>query len=307
MPFETRPLCDSFGVEVLDADLSKVDDDAFEAIRALWQQDPLLLFRRQNPTDDEFIAFSRRFGKIDIVIGGSRPSPRNPELLYISNLSSGDGKLAGGLGHHELVWHTDQIYRERPASGSIFYGVEMPRNTGLTSFCNTQVAYDALPDDLRARVDCKRAVCRYGTAEPLSSFMRSQRDKTYHRYLKSAKDKKEVEDRTPPATHDMVLENKATGQRSLYFSPNHTTAIEGLSDEEGRDLIDALIEHTLQDRFIYTHNWRNGDIILWDNARLLHHRDAFDNDLPRFAKRTTVFLDENYFAVPAPAPAASAA
>jgi taurine dioxygenase len=300
MQFETRPLSDNLGLEVQGADLSKVDDKAFAAIRKLWQQEPLLLLRRQNPTDQEFLDFSHRFGKIDVVIGGSRPSTLNPELLYISNLFSGDGNLIGGLGNHELVWHTDQIYRQNPASGSIFYGVEMPNTVGRTSFCNTAAAYDTLPKDLKAQVDTARATCKYGAREPLSTFMRKQKSKTWHRYIKSDKETKVIDDRTPEATHDMVLENAVTGQRSLYFSPNHTVSIEGMGEEDGRALIDAVIDHTIQDRFIYTHDWRNGDILFWDNARLLHHRDAFDNDLPRFAKRTTIFLDQEHFAVPEP-------
>ena len=181
MAFKTRPLSDNLGLEVLNADLSIIDDEAFEAIRNLWQQEPLLLLRRQNPTDQEFLDFSHRFGKIDVVIGGSQPSARNPELLYISNLFSGDGNLIGGLGNHELVWHTDQIYRQNPASGSIFYGVEMPHEVGRTSFCNTAAAYDAMSKDLKAKVDTARATCKYGTPAPLSSFMRKQKNKTWHR------------------------------------------------------------------------------------------------------------------------------
>ena len=300
MAFKTRALSDNLGLEILGADLSIIDDEAFEAIRNLWQQEPLLLLRRQNPTDQEFLDFSHRFGKIDVVIGGSQPSARNPELLYISNLFSGDGNLIGGLGNHELVWHTDQIYRQNPASGSIFYGVEMPHEVGRTSFCNTAAAYDAMSEDLKAKVDTARATCKYGTPKPLSSFMRKQKNKTWHRYIESDKEAKDIDDRTPEATHDMVLENPSNGQRSLYFSPNHTVAIEGMDEEGGRALIDAVIDHTIQDKFIYTHDWRNGDVLFWDNARLLHHRDAFDNDLPRFAKRTTIFLNPEHFAVPEP-------
>ena len=300
MAFKTRALSDNLGLEILGADLSIIDDEAFEAIRNLWQQEPLLLLRRQNPTDQEFLDFSHRFGKIDVVIGGSQPSARNPELLYISNLFSGDGNLIGGLGNHELVWHTDQIYRQNPASGSIFYGVEMPHEVGRTSFCNTAAAYDAMSEDLKAKVDTARATCKYGTPKPLSSFMRKQKNKTWHRYIESDKEAKDIDDRTPEATHDMVLENPSNGQRSLYFSPNHTVAIEGMDEEGGRALIDAVIDHTIQDKFIYTHDWRNGDVLFWDNARLLHHRDAFDNDIPRFAKRTTIFLNPEHFAVPEP-------
>ena len=123
MIFYTRTLSDQLGLEILDTDLANIDEPSFESIRALWQRHPLLLLRRQNPTDEEFLGFSRRFGKIEVVLGGSRPSTQNPELLYVSNLLSSDGRPIGGLGNSELVWHTDQIYRENPASGSIFYGV----------------------------------------------------------------------------------------------------------------------------------------------------------------------------------------
>ena len=298
MAFHTRTLSDHLGLEILDLDLSNIDEPSFETIRALWQQHPLLLLRRQNPTDEEFLGFSRRFGKIDVVVGGSRPSIQNPELLYVSNLLSADGRPIGGLGNNELVWHTDQIYRENPASGSIFYGVEMPPGTGKTSFCNTAAAYDALPHRLKNRVDHLKSICRYGTKKPLSTLMRGQIDKTWRRSVTSQEELKVIEKRTPPVSHQMVLESKITGQKSLYFSPNHTESIEGLDKDQGQELIDELIENTIRDDFIYVHDWRNGDIILWDNARLLHRRDGFDNTLPRFAKRTSVFMDPNYFAVP---------
>jgi alpha-ketoglutarate-dependent taurine dioxygenase len=130
--------------------------------------------------------------------------------------------------------------------------------------------------------------------------MRDNAGKTFHRMSESKEQVREIEQRTPAVTHDMVLENPATGQRSLYLSPNHTFAIEGLSEQDGRALVDALLAHALQDKLIYTHSWRNGDVVMWDNARLLHRRDAFDADLPRLAKRTTIYLDPAYFAVPEP-------
>ena len=300
MDLRTKPLQENFGLEVLDVDLARVDAPTFEAIRGLWQQDPLLLLRRQSLTDEELLSFSRGFGELDINIGGHKPNERHPELLYVSNLFRKDGNPVGGLGNDELVWHTDQIYRKRPASGSIFLGNEMPDDAGRTAFCNMALAYDALPDTLREQVDGRRAACRYGAHNPLSTFMRDNAGKTFRRMAQSEEQIREVENRTPAASHNLVLENPATGQRSLYLSPNHTFEIEGLSEAEGRDLIDALLAHALQDRFIYTHGWRNGDILMWDNARLLHRRDAFDANRPRLAKRTTIYLDPTYFAVPEP-------
>ena len=109
-----------------------------------------------------------------------------------------------------------------------------------------------------------------------------------------------IEDRTPPATHDVILENPATGQKSIYLDPNKTLGIDGLSQDESKELIDAVSQHMLQDDLIYTHTWRNGDVVMWDNARLWHRREAFDASLPRFARRTTIFLRPDDFAVPEP-------
>jgi len=161
------------------------------------------------------------------------------------------------------------------------------------------LAYDTLPEDRKAQVEGKRTSCRYGADNPLSSYMKNNLGKTYRRGL-SEEQVKKVENRTPAVGHEMTLENPVTGQRTLYFSPNHTTEIEGLVEEDGRTLIDALLDHALQPQHIHTHHWRNGDVIFWDNARLLHRRDKFPDTHPRYAKRTTIFLDPAHFAVPDP-------
>jgi len=304
MALKSGRLQENLGTEILDVDLASVDGACFDAIRSVWQQDPVVLFRRQSLTENELISFSRRFGELDLeVIRDVNTSDdvlddRVPELFFVSNLHYADGRKVGGLSNDEIVWHTDQIFRKRPASGSIFYGVEMPGHTGKTSFCNMARAYDTLPDDLRRQVEGKRARCKYGTADPLSGYMRGNTDKTFRRETVSEAETEEIDRRTPAATHEVILENKATGQRSLYLSPNHTAAIEGLTGEEGSVLFDALFDHAVRPENIYTHEWRNGDVLMWDNARLLHRREAFDPGIPRFAKRTTIYMDPAYFAVP---------
>jgi len=200
MKLGTLPLQQGFGLEVRDIDLAVAGQPAFEAIRQLWQRAPLLLFRRQSLTEDELLNFSRCFGTLDVNIGGTAPSERNPEILCVSNLMRQDGTAVGGLSNDELVWHTDQIYRERPASGSIFMGVEMPDGAGMTSFCNMAAAYDALPDDLKTQVDGKRAVCKYGARNPLSTFMASQTEKTFRRNIESEDDER----RSPGKARDPV-------------------------------------------------------------------------------------------------------
>jgi len=287
----TRPLHESFGLEVLDVDLANLDDDAFDAIYALWQREPLIVFRRQSLSEHQHVAFSRRFGKLDLIVRDDMHSPVCPEIIYISSLKRPDGTPLGGLGNYEIHWHHDQIYRQRPASGSIFYAVEMPENDGRTSFCNTALAYETLPDNLLGQLDGRSATCKYGKRTD-ASFQRDFAD--------NAERVQALHDRTPPATHDIVLENPVTGQRSLYIDPNKTVTIEGLSEDETQELLGGLLEHMLQEKFVYTHAYRNGDVIMWDNARLWHRREAFDDTLPRFAKRTTIFLNPRDFAVPEP-------
>ena len=290
MELATRPLTPRFGLEVLDVDLASLDAPAFDAVYRLWQRDPLLLFRRQSLTERELKGYSAGFGELEHIVRDDMHAPGHPEIIYISGLKRADGTALGGLGTYEVQWHHDQVYRQRPASGSIFYAVEVPEGTGRTSWCNTALAYASLPADLKARIDGRTATCKYG----LKAF----RD--------DAKRIDTIHDRTPPATHRMVLESPVTGERSLFLDPNKTFRVEGVEEADTQAFLDEVFGHVLRDEFIYTHAWRNGDVVMWDNARLLHRREAYDETLPRLAKRTTIFLREQDFAVPEPGGAAAA-
>ena len=283
----TRPLHEHFGREVLDVDLATADRDTLAAIYALWQQDPLLLFRRQSLTEEELVGYSRFFGELEVTARSDGHSRKNPQVSYISALKRQDGTTIGALGNVELTWHTDQIYRERPATGSIFHGTEMPQGTGRTSWCNMVLAYRALPDELRAEVDRRQARCKYGY----------QKMASFHGSLDAAK-VQEIDALTPPVCHEMVLDVPATGERALYISPNHTFAIDGMDEAQGRAFFARVVGHAIHDDFVYSHDWRNGDVMMWDNGRLLHRREPVDETLPRIARRTTVFLNPEDFAVP---------
>lgn len=291
MTLQTRALKNTFGHEVLDVDLANLDTKTFDEIYKLWQEEPLLLFRRQSMTEREQVEYSKRFGDLDILVRDDMLSPIHPEIIYITALKRPDGTPMGGLGTYEIYWHHDQIYRERPASGSVFYAIEVPESGGQTSFCNTKLGYDTMPDNLRNQLEGRRATAKYG----MKAESTTQRD-----FKGDPETMKKINDRTPPATHDIILENPATGQKSIYLDPNKTLVIEDLNEDESKELIDAASQHMLQDDFIYQHSWRNGDVIMWDNARLWHRREPFDANLPRFARRTTIFLRPEDFAVPEP-------
>ncbi len=290
MVLQTRPLTPSFGLEVQNVDLANLDSETFDALYRLWQRDPLLLLRRQSLTERELVGYSAGFGELEHVVREDMRAPGRPEIIYITGLKTADGRPLGGLGTYEVLWHHDQIYRQRPASGSVFYAVEVPDGAGRTSWCNTALAYAAMPESLRARLEGRTASCKHGL-KPSGSF---QRDFTDEKAIK------DLHDRTPAATHRMVLENPVTGERSLYLDPNKTFAVEGVDEADTPAFLEEVFSHVLRDEFIYTHSWRNGDVVMWDNARLMHRREAYDETLPRFAKRTTIFLRENDFAVPEP-------
>ena len=124
MTLQTRSLKETFGLEILDVDLANLDDNTFEAIYKCWQDEPLLLFRRQSLSEREQVEYSKRFGDLDVLVRDDMLSPLHPEIIYITALRRPDGTPMGGLGTYEIYWHHDQIYRERPASGSVFYAVD---------------------------------------------------------------------------------------------------------------------------------------------------------------------------------------
>ena len=294
----TKPLSKAnFGLQIDNMHLATLDDAGFKQLERLWQENPLLLLRDQNLTEDEMVVLSRRFGKVDVMVRDDMISKRNPEVIYITNLRHENGERLGGLGSYELDWHTDQIYRQHPPTGSLFMAIEIPDEGPETWWCNTQLAFDALPKDLQQELDSYEARCQYGH-DKNGGFRRDFKDQSDERTIKM----KEVERRTPPVDHPIVLTHPVTGKKSLYFDPSKTYGIVGMEEERVPSLLKELIAHTTRDEFVYKHSWRPGDVMLWDNARLWHKRHAFDSSMPRLAKRTTIFLSPEKF--PAPPPAA---
>jgi taurine dioxygenase len=286
MKLETRALHPKFGVEVTGVDLTRLDEATHREILRLWQETPLVLIRRQLLSESDLINFSRPFGKLEIIVRKDILSRHNPEVAIVSNLKDESGTPLGGLGSYDLRWHTDQSYRTKPATGAIFYAIEVPPTGGDTSWSNTELAFEALPETLRGELAGYRGQFAY---------------KMYDTDVHADPDVKEIRAQTPDAVHPMVLTHPVRGTRSLYLDPTQTYAIEGLPAERGDALLRELKAHAVRAEFTHTHQWRMGDVMMWDNSRLLHRRDPFDARMPRFMKRTTVFLDPKLFPVPNPA------
>ncbi len=271
MTIETRPL-EHFGAEVIGVDLARDrDPGTIEALRRLWAENGVLLFRDQELEEGDIVDFSRQFGALEIHVREEYLSREHPELLLVSNVKQ-DGKPIGILSDHDVGWHHDQIYLEKPAVGSLLYSVKIPPSGGNTAFCNQAAAYAALPDAKRKQIDGLRAIQSY------EYFNRQWSEPT------SAKQK----NRTPDVIHPLVRTHPVTGVKAIYADPGMTAGIEGMADDDAQALLRELYDWCLQPRFCYDHQWRLGDALMWDNSSTMHRRGTFDPAAERLMKRTTI-------------------
>jgi taurine dioxygenase len=270
------PTGGALGAELRGIDLRRLDAAGFAAIRRAWVDHQVLLFRGQAISDDQLIAFSRRFGDLDLAPiqeNGRRFVDGHPEIYVVSNVVV-DGVVIGSLGAGESVWHTDMSYLEEPPQASILYALEIPSEGGDTSFCNMYAALAAMPDDLRRRV----------------SGLRIKHDGTYNSggYLRSGVAATDDPRISPGAVHPLICTHPESGRQMLYLGRRRNAYLVGLPLEESEALLDALWAHVEASEFSWTHRWRVGDLVLWDNRCTMHRRDPFDANARRVMHRTQI-------------------
>lgn len=269
MTFKTTPLTPSYGVEVHDIDLTQVNGEMAEAILNATNEHALLLFRRQSLHDEDIYNLSAALGPVEEPAAKTNHSPRFNEVNYLSNLNNAEGTFIGNpITDTDGGWHTDQAFRKNPATLSTLFCVINPEEGGGTSFCSTQRGYEALPQTLKDKVATLRG-----------------------RYLPG----KVHEVEKIEVAHPVVLTSPTTGRKTLYITPG-TQGFEGLDDTESQILKEELLSYQLRPEHIYQHTYRMGDMLIYDNAQLLHKRDAYKG--PRFLKITRVFLSSSRFAIP---------
>ncbi|MEO1017866.1 MAG: TauD/TfdA family dioxygenase [Pseudomonadota bacterium] len=268
MALEFKPIDGSFGVVGPDIDLAGIDDATFLDIKAAVRREALLLFRRQSMTDAELDAFSARFGKVEVPAAHDALSPTTRHVVYISNMKGEDGTALGGGGSSEMNWHADQAFRANPATLSLLYGVIIPPKGGHTYFCNTRMGYEALPDTLKSRAKVLKGTYLPGPNHKI--------------------EKVEV-------AHDLVMTKPDDGNHVLYVSKS-TRGVEGLPETEAQEFLEELLSYQLRPEHVYEHDWRPGDLLIYDNGQTLHRRDSFEG--LRFMKGTRAFVSPEEFAVP---------
>ncbi len=282
---ETRPLSDAFGVEVSGVDTAQpIDPAAFGAVLDAFHAHGVLLFRGQHLTPEALIAFSRNFGKIDVHIDRKYQLAGYPEIIVVGNVIE-DGRLVSLFVNVDEEWHTDRCYMRKPSLVSLFYCVEAPPEGGDTKFAGAQAAYDALPDDEKARIDGLRAIHSF---EAMDRHLRTQ-DPTRAPMTEAQRHE------APPVAQPIARTHPVTGRKSLYLSPEVIECVEGQSEDQGRKLIRRLTDHATQPQFVYRHKWRVGDLVVWDNRCTLHTATAYDADTYRRVMwRTTIEGDVPY-------------
>lgn len=278
MNIEIRPLSDVLGAEVIGADLARFDDDEqYGCIHQALLDYGVLAIRDQHMTPEQHIAFSRRFGELEIHVLDQFLLPDHPEILRISNKTVNGQPI--GLQDAGNEWHTDLSYQANPALGSLLYALEIPPQGGDTLFASLYAAYNALTDAMKARLDGLRAIHGY------AQYHERSRHKAHGQARSDMTDAQRA--RVPEVSHPLVRTHPETGRKALYLSPGLTVGIEGLN-EAGQALLKMLNEHATQPAFTYRHHWQLHDVLLWDNRCTIHLATAYDPQHTRHMHRTTI-------------------
>ena len=274
--FTIRNLTPTFGAEVSGIDLSKeMSATAQKTIKELWAEHQLLLFRGQTMGEIDLVRSSRYLGELEIHIRREYLSEENPEVLLVSNIKK-DGRPVGILSDTEVGWHFDQIYLSRPAVGSMLMAVKLPSSGGQTSFADMTAAYEALPDDIKNRIDGKKAVQSYEAFNAQFSVPTNKTQKV----------------QSPDIEQPLVRTHPVSGRKALYICPGMTTQIVGMDKGESDKTLEFLFSWSVKPEFVYTHDWQMGDVLLWDNASTMHRREPFAVNDERLMKRTTILPPE---------------
>ena len=273
------PLTEHTGADILDVDVKTLTDAQFERIYQTWLDRCVLRFRDQQLNIDDLQRFSARFGPLEEMPQYSRMSEEaqrriaNKYVTVISNVKV-DGKPIGGLGNAEASWHSDMTYNPVIPTASVLLGEEIPPVGGDTHFANQFAAYEALPAALKQRLETVRI--KHDAAHNSVGELRS----TY------AQPSSPVD--APGAVHPAVMVHPETGRKALFLGRRDWAYIPGLSLADSEALLDEIWSYAAPAQFVWTQQWRVGDVVIWDNRSALHKRDDFDPAQRRLMRRCQV-------------------
>ncbi len=274
---DLNPLSAGFGLEARGADLARpLSDDAFAEIERAFYAGKVLVVRGQSLTPDQFVAFARRFGPPQRHVIDQFHHPQDPNILILSNVKNQG--VPTGLQDAGSYFHTDYSYLRVPARATSLYAIKVPSAGGNTLFADQQAAYDDLPQATKTCIEPLYGIHRYGNRQDTD-----ERSRTAASTLTAAQ-----RATMPVITHRIARPHPVTGRTSLYAVSGSSFGIVGMPQDEARDLLDELATHATQEKYRYSLAYGVGDVVVWDNASLLHAATLTDPADPRTLWRVTV-------------------
>jgi taurine dioxygenase len=256
---ETRRLGPQIGVEITGVDVRRLDDRGFARIYRAWLDHNVAVVPSQDLTIDDFLTYSRRFGQVVPHPSKMTRHPDHPEITLLGvNKFGPDGALDLAIYRRGAEgWHTDGAYDQEPFKATQLYALAVPSRGGDTHFASMYAAYDALPARLQVRLEGRKGAVTYAGRKKATALL-NEEDRDWI-----------------PVFHPIIRTHPETGRKGLFFDPGKILYIEGLEGAESDAVIDELTERMIQPDGCYTHKWRKGDIVIWDN-RCSYHRAAGD-------------------------------
>ena len=274
---DLRPLSPGFGVEVSGLDLARPMTAAtFAALERAFFAGQVLTVRAQRLTAAQFVAFARRFGPPEPHVIDQFHHPDDPNILILSNRKRDGVPL--GLADAGTYFHSDYSYLQVPARATTLYSIEVPRRGGNTLFADQYAAWEGLPAAMQRRIETLTAIHHYGN--------RKERDDASRTAASALTPEQKA--KMPLITHPIVRTHPVTGRKALYAVSGSSYGIVGMPEDEAVALLDELAAHATQEKYVYSFAYGVGDVVVWDNASLLHSATLLDPDDARTLWRITI-------------------
>jgi taurine dioxygenase len=272
----------ALGAEIAGIDLSQeISAAQREFIVDAYTKHLVLLFRGLALSFSDLLRLRELFGPPGLsasqLLGLGRkrylPDEVPDDITIVSNIVDAEGKPLGSLGADEAFWHTDSSFTEKPISASLLHAIEVTEQGGETAFLNMYAAYADLPPDLAAKIDGKYV----------------NHSKVHNSAGVRRPEFAEVTDpsQAPGVQHPIVRTHPVTGRKCLYLGRRLNSYIVGLPLEQSEALLDEIWAHTCQDKYVWEHKWKVGDLLVWDNRCTMHHRNAFAPNTRRLMHKST--------------------
>jgi len=268
---EIRRVGPKIGVEIRGIDVKTMGDDDFAKIYQAWLDCNIMCVRGQELTIPDFIRYSERFGPVTPHPSKSTRHPEYPKITMLGiNKYDADGKLREEIYRRGAEgWHTDGAYNQAPFKATQLYALAVPRSGGNTLFASGYAAYDTLDPKVRDKLEGRKAIHHYN-------------------YGSTQKGDHKGTEAFGECVHPVFRTHEDTGKKAVYVNRLMTVGVEGMSKEESDPLLNAVFDHAEKREFVYEHEWRLGDLLLWDNRCSSHARTDFPSTERRLMLRTTV-------------------